>query len=246
MMKTTRSCLSVVLTIFMGTLGPAFSLSMAPPRPLGERVAEAEKVFVGTLVDREVDGDWVRAELRVDTPLRGVKEKERVKVVWRKRVGEFKVDDAPAGKRGVAILKDMHEGRYWLRADKFEPLDKLDEVKKCLAGKADEKVPTFDEWVKAGKPLPKDRMWTGGTPWFNESTGKQRSAEEVYEMIYNRPAKGGAKPAPGGRFPAHWGDPPQLQTRDLRPLPGGYGQGSSTLAKWIEENMAKDAEKKGK
>ena len=42
-------------------------------------------------------------------------------------------------------------------------------------------------------------------------------------------------------FPAHWGDPPKLQTRDLRPLPGGYGRGSSTLAKWIQENLDKDA-----
>ena len=44
----------------------------------------------------------------------------------------------------------------------------------------------------------------------------------------------------GGRFPAHWGDPPLIQTRDLRPLPGGYGHGSGTLGKWISENLAKD------
>ena len=25
-------------------------------------------------------------------------------------------------------------------------------------------------------------------------------------------------------FPDHWGEPPALQTRDLRPLPGGYGR----------------------
>ena len=33
-----------------------------------------------------------------------------------------------------------------------------------------------------------------------------------------------------------------MQTRDYRELPGGYGFGSGTLAKWIEANMAKDAE----
>lgn len=42
-------------------------------------------------------------------------------------------------------------------------------------------------------------------------------------------------------FPAHWGDPPSAQTRDLRPLPGGYGKGSGTLAKWIQKNLDQDA-----
>lgn len=36
---------------------------------------------------------------------------------------------------------------------------------------------------------------------------------------------------PKMNFPKHWGDPPRIQTRDLRPLPGGFGKGSSTLAK---------------
>jgi hypothetical protein len=41
-------------------------------------------------------------------------------------------------------------------------------------------------------------------------------------------------------FPPHWGDPPQIQTRDYRPLPGGYGFGSSTLASWIQSNLDRD------
>ena len=49
-----------------------------------------------------------------------------------------------------------------------------------------------------------------------------------------------AAPAPK-EFPAHWGEPPAIQTRDLRPLPGGYGEGSGTLAKWIQDNLDKDA-----
>ena len=44
-------------------------------------------------------------------------------------------------------------------------------------------------------------------------------------------------------YPPHWGDPPLIQTRDLRPLPGGYGLGSSTLANWIQENLDSDASK---
>lgn len=42
-------------------------------------------------------------------------------------------------------------------------------------------------------------------------------------------------------FPANWGEPPRIQTRDYRELPGGYGHGSGTLAKWIEANLAKDS-----
>ena len=50
--------------------------------------------------------------------------------------------------------------------------------------------------------------------------------------------------APNGKaFPANWGRPPLRQTRDLRPLPGGYGRGSGTLAGWIQENLDKDANK---
>lgn len=41
-------------------------------------------------------------------------------------------------------------------------------------------------------------------------------------------------------FPAHWGQPPAIQTRDYVELPGGYGHGSSTLAKWIAANQEKD------
>lgn len=41
-------------------------------------------------------------------------------------------------------------------------------------------------------------------------------------------------------FPPHWGDPPKVQTRDSVQLPGNYGFGSSTLAKWINANLEKD------
>ena len=111
-------------------------------------------------------------------------------------------------------------------------------------------TPSFEEWVKGGKKIPAGRVFIGGSPWFNESTGKRRSDEEVYKMLYGRGQ--GGKPIrlmpikPGGRkpFPAHWGAPPRIQTKDLRPLPGGYGTGSSTLAGWIRMNMEKDAKKK--
>ncbi len=44
-------------------------------------------------------------------------------------------------------------------------------------------------------------------------------------------------------FPDHWGEPPALQTRDLRPLPGGYGRGSFDLAADGSRNTDQDASK---
>ncbi len=43
-----------------------------------------------------------------------------------------------------------------------------------------------------------------------------------------------------GKYPAHWGEKPAVQTRDIRELPAGFGQGSSTLAKWIQDNIDND------
>ena len=39
-------------------------------------------------------------------------------------------------------------------------------------------------------------------------------------------------------FPMQWGEAPTIEAgADHRMLPGGYGQGSSAVAKWIEERM---------
>lgn len=42
-------------------------------------------------------------------------------------------------------------------------------------------------------------------------------------------------------YPKHWGEPPAIQTRDMRPLPGGFGTGSGTLAMWIQTQLDQDA-----
>ena len=40
--------------------------------------------------------------------------------------------------------------------------------------------------------------------------------------------------SPNGKpFPTAWGKPPEIQTKDYRPLPYDYGHGSSTLYNWI-------------
>ena len=48
----------------------------------------------------------------------------------------------------------------------------------------------------------------------------------------------------GKPFPAEWGSPPEIQTKDYRPLPHGYGHGSSTLYNWITKNTQKDFQRK--
>ncbi len=43
--------------------------------------------------------------------------------------------------------------------------------------------------------------------------------------------------SPNGKpFPTEWGSPPEIETKDYRPLPYGYGHGSSTLYHWIIKN----------
>jgi chromosome segregation ATPase len=42
-------------------------------------------------------------------------------------------------------------------------------------------------------------------------------------------------------FPSHWGKPPEVQLKDFVALPKGFGNGSSTLAYWIKENLKKDS-----
>lgn len=107
---------------------------------------------------------------------------------------------------------------------------------------------SFEQWVAKGKKLPEGMMFIGGSPWFNESTGQKRTAQEVYQMVYGKkgktpptqPNRPQLKPNKRKPFPKHWGDPPRRQTRDLRPLPGGYGMGSGTLGRWIQENLDRD------
>ena len=54
-----------------------------------------------------------------------------------------------------------------------------------------------------------------------------------------RRERGETRPA-NRTFPAHWGQPPRMQTRDLRQWPGGYGRGSGTVATWIQAKMDQD------
>lgn len=47
-------------------------------------------------------------------------------------------------------------------------------------------------------------------------------------------------------YPTHWGRPPLIQTKDMRPLPQPFkGHGSSTLINWINARQRADASTEG-
>ena len=152
----------------------------------------------------------------------------------------------------IVRMKDFAKRARFTPEGHKEFLAKLANLEKelsALKGGA-KAVPTYEEWMAGGKKLPPGMAFIGGSPWFNERTGQKRQPREVYDMIYGkkggpaqvkpRPVRPIFKPGPRKPFPKHWGDPPLRQTRDRRPLPGGYGTGSSTLAKWIQENLDRD------
>lgn len=117
---------------------PAWSFSRMATPPLARRVEGAETVFVGKLINRTEEGEWAQAELLVVEPLKNARKGDTVQVIWRMRLGQMRIYDARKGQQGIAILGDKHKGRYWLRADKFEPLAHLGAVKTILGG-AEEK-----------------------------------------------------------------------------------------------------------
>lgn len=154
-LKELRALAFVLALALSGTSG---ALSMAPTPSLEKRIADGRLIFVGKLVNRVQRGDWVQAELLVEEPLKNVKKGDTVPVIWRlllvggrsvaapvegnpgiakvQTVGAEPMFDRAAGARGIAILGDKHKGRYWLRADKYEDVSKLGEVKKLVGGGA--------------------------------------------------------------------------------------------------------------
>ena len=159
----------------------------------------------------------------------------------------------------IARMKDFAKRARFTPEGHKKFLAKLAALEEAFAGLKGgaNGAPTFEQWVAGGKKLPQGMMFTGGSPWFNERTGQRRQPREVYDMIYGKkgapapikpqPVRPIFKPGPRKPFPKHWGNPPLRQTRDRRPLPGGYGMGSGTLAKWIQENLDRDkkADEKG-
>jgi len=134
--NTLVGVVGLLAVTFMGVAcATAAALAVrAPTAPLAERVSEAETIFLGKLANKVTDGDWVRADLVVEEPLRDAERGHGTAVIWRAKIDGMPIYDAAEGARGIAILKDKHEGRYWLRDDKFEDPGKLNEVKALIAG----------------------------------------------------------------------------------------------------------------
>ena len=102
----------------------------APTKPLAERVQEADKVFVGVLINRKLlKGDWCHADLKVTRAIKGVRAGEPVPVLWRPGIAHY---DAREGQKGLAVLKPAHGDRYWLRSDTFEDAALAEQAVKLL------------------------------------------------------------------------------------------------------------------
>jgi hypothetical protein len=49
--------------------------------------------------------------------------------------------------------------------------------------------PSFEHWKKTGKKIPEGRVFAGGSPWFDESSGKKRTDQQVYDILYPKSPK---------------------------------------------------------
>ncbi len=125
--------LGVFSTLMLGACTQAVqATSRKLPEPLSERVKLADAVFLGTLKNKVVKGDWATAELHVDKALSGAKAEQIFNVTWRIKLSNMVIFDVKEGARGIALLKGKHKERYWLRADKFESVEKLAEVQRMV------------------------------------------------------------------------------------------------------------------
>ncbi|MDB4711519.1 hypothetical protein OAF35_02490 [Verrucomicrobiales bacterium] len=130
---------------------------------------------------------WIQENLEADA-----KDPGRAKGKKNPKDQEIKkLEKEIAQMKGLLITSKFNtEGlaKYMARLKKKET--RLAELKASGKGTGKDKIPSFTEWVKGGKKIPKGMIFTGGSPWFNESTGKNRSPEQVYRMIFkNNPKK---------------------------------------------------------
>lgn len=125
---------------------------------------------------------WIQENLEADA-----KDPERAKGKKTPKDQEIKkLEKEIAGmKHTLTIAKFNTEGLAKFMARLKKKTARLAQLKASEKGK----IPSFEEWVKDGKKIPAGLSFTGGSPWFNESTGKNRSPEEVYRMIFKKNSK---------------------------------------------------------
>lgn len=134
-MNTPRSSsLSRALGAFLLLFALQSFALMAPPESLETRVSKAEKIFGFKLLSIEQKGAFKIAELEVVDPIHKTEKGDKVKVCWTGFI-EQQGFVPEVGDTGIAVLVDQHEGAYWFRADKVEPLEKKAEIVKLLAKK---------------------------------------------------------------------------------------------------------------
>ncbi len=89
------------------------------------------------------------------------------------------------GQAGIWLL-DKKEDKFLASfPGDFQKLDKQGEIEGYIKP-VPTTTPTFEEWVAGGKLIPADRIFIGGSPRFDESTGKNRSDEAVYRIIFKK------------------------------------------------------------
>jgi len=138
-----------------------------------------------------------------------------------------------------------------LAADKPEPgavasIQEKPAVAKPVPAEANPEIAKLEEMIAKKKDFATRAKFTeeGEEQYKKELADMENRLAQLRKepqiVICVFPPDPGINPKP---FPVHWGKPPAAQTKDLRPLPGGFGQGSSTLARWIEENLEADKQK---
>ena len=113
--------------------------------------------------------------------------------------GRAKINQNPKDLKIKKLQEEIIKIKDFMKRARFTPeglakyrarLKKMENELKLLqsnkTGKTKEGHPSFDEWVKGGKKIPEGLIFTGGSPWFDESTGKNRPPEEVYKMIFGK------------------------------------------------------------
>jgi hypothetical protein len=128
---------------------------------------------------------WIAKNMEADK-----KNPDRAKKVAAATATEIQVLEKEIGsmKNFMKRARFTPEGLVKYKAKLKKKEDRLAALKNGTAASKKKGVPTFDEWVKGGKKIPEGMMFTGGTPWFNESTGKNRSAKEVYKILFGKDA----------------------------------------------------------
>ncbi len=175
--------------------------------------------------------------------------------------GYLNTDGSPTKTFILDAHRKNRSDPFWALNFGKRPLEELYNLKidpDCVKNLADNPQYTrrrteMSDWLTAKLTEQEDPRVLGHGEVFDQYPVAYPAQRNFYERYMNgEPIKAGwvnqsdfetqpPYPQPEKKYPEHWGDPPKIQTRDLRELPGGYGMGSSTLANWIQMNLDKDA-----